>query len=209
MDSQILFLLFIIAFAILSGIGKKRQQAERQRQQPPTDEGEDGAPTRSRERAQAAERETAEAARRERVRTSPWERPEAPARKRAEDAPRARRTEQSSEELIPGDIWEEILGVARGGKPPPKPAGQPLPSRTPPPPEAREEEEPPRKATRPEPVPKWAPRPAAPAPLQPVLPTPRPPRRIREELFAAKSPRALRKAVVLREVLGPPAALKD
>ena len=207
MDSGILFLLIFFVFAILQGIGQKRKQAGGLGQPPPTGTGEDGAPGQGGERSQAASRERAEAGRRERVQVAPRERLEPVWRERVQVTPRPKQQpERSSEGLIPGEIWEEILGLAGGGPAPPKPVEEPVPSRTPPA-ESREG------AVRRKPSSASVLRKAAP-PVTPVKSElaeddSRFRKSVREGLFGDGSTRELRKAMVLKEVLGPPLALRE
>jgi hypothetical protein len=218
MDREILFLLIFFVFAVLQGIGPKRKQDGKQRGQPPTGTGEGGAPGQGRERSQAASRERVEDARRDRVQTAPRsregfpaasrERPEAAARERAGAASRPEQQPvRSSEGLIPGDIWEEIMGLARGGTAPAKPADEPAPSRKSPP-ESREgavarKPSPASVLRRPSP-------PVAPVPSEPASAViSRSRKSVRTELFGGDSARDLRKAIVMKEVLGPPVSLKE
>ena len=209
MDSSILFLLIFFIFAILQGIGQKRRQVGDQGQPPPTGTGEDGAPGQGGERSQAASRERAEATRRERVRVAPRERAEATRRERVQPAPQpTQQRERSSEGLIPGDIWEEILGLARGETPRPKPPVEPVPPSPPLPAESREGAVP-RKPSAASILRRAAP-PVAPVPSEAASAVAAQTRRgVRAGLFGDGSARELRKAVVLKEVLGPPVALKE
>jgi hypothetical protein len=239
MSTELLFLLIFFIFAVLQGIGQKRRQAERQEQPTPSDAGEGDAPTGGRERASPTPWERSRVERPDRTAAPPRERGRPPLRERAPapayerpgGTPQPREGATSSEGLVPKDIWEEIMGLARGELEPPKPPRRPEPSRTPPPPEepAWEEVAPRRVAT---PDPSRQPSAAVPVPkpsAAAVLPvSKRPPRRtltplldesavsgpqgrsrVREDLFGDGSPRELRKAIVLREVLGPPLALRE
>lgn len=152
--------------------------------------------------------------------------------------------DETSEGLIPSDVWEEILGLARGepekAKTPSKPAdelgsaesdrvGRPEPR----PREERPQPEP--RAVRPEPRPR-EPRPEPkPREPRPAVAATHPPRQalretapafgstgqedgigqekgkrgLREEIFGGVSSQHLRRAIVLKEVLGPPVTLRD
>lgn len=161
--------------------------------------------------------------------------------------------QDSSEGMIPTDIWEEILGMARG-KPPraepkgPSPAevdqvpesgGRPVPEEEAPreipsrprtgvrePREERPSEAVARREVRPSPSPRPVPAShTADAALHVSDPSDfrsrlglsatapglegASQRRLREELFGGTSPKELRKAIVLKEVLGAPLALRD
>jgi cell division protein FtsN len=239
MSTEILFLLIFFIFAVLQGIGQKRRQAERQGQLPPTGEGEGDAPTGDRERIspRPRERPRVEPSQRTPTRSRETDRPPlrerapAPAYERPGGTQQPREGATSSEGLVPKDIWEEIMGLARGELETPKPPRQPEPSRTPPPPkEPAWEEVAPRRVATPAP----SPRPSAAAPttkppaaaaastpkrpprrpLSPVfeegaVSVPRERSRVREELFGDGSPEELRRAIVLREVLGPPLAFRE
>jgi hypothetical protein len=209
MDSSILFLLIFFIFAILQGIGQKRRQVD-QGQPPPTGTAEDDVPGQGGEMVRSPPRERAEAARRERVQVSPRERAEATRRERVQPAPQpTQQRERSSEGLIPGDIWEEILGLARGETMPrPKPPAAPVPPSPPPPAESREGAVP-RKPSAASILRRAAP-PVAPVPSEAASAVAAQTRRgVRAGLFGDGSARELRKAVVLKEVLGPPVALKE
>lgn len=246
MDSEILFLLIFFVFAVLQSIGQKRKQAGRQGGQPPAGEEEGSATSQGletsqgRERAQAASRERSEAVRGERAEAERRERVQVTPQRGSGAPPRTKGPERTSEGLIPGDIWEEILGLARGEAAPPTAPGERPPS-SPPPPPAREEAEPrwPAKprgegpARRPAPqraegrtrwtpvsvaaepsVPPRAleemvPRRVRPAPVPSEQPDSRPGKSVRAGLFGDGSARDLQKAVVLKEVLGPPVALRE
>ena len=150
-------------------------------------------------------------------------------------APRDRdRDEEPSETMIPADIWEEIAGLARGQReeeaepvelaPAPRraPEPKPVPTRrhTPAP---RPRYEPKLPVTR-------VPTPRDPHPMQQVRPqfgmdpserTPsrldwrpevrdnRNAKRVRAMLSGREGADALKQAVILREVLGPPLAMRD
>ncbi len=122
----------------------------------------------------------------------------------------------SSEDLIPHEIWGEIAELA-GGRRSAEPAPEPAP--TPEPPAAWES----RLPTRPTPaVPEESPAPDRSRKLAAQLgedATPAPGLQLEgaegegtgrlEWLFGGKDPEALRKAILLREVLGPPLALRE
>ncbi len=215
---ELIFVLIFIAFSVLEGIGRKRN-AQRKRGQ-----------------VQKPSPGSAQGGRREGI--PPAKEPKASG---------------SSEDLIPQDIWEEILGLARGtssrtptskaeGREDTDMGGRPLP-----PSEAETLEEiPPFEARTLEPV---EPRPEVDRGLPDPAGTPAgsgergerrpsrqmarkkpalaateigtgpgmkaPPRRkargnrIRQGLFGDGSPEDLRKAVILREVLGKPVGMRD
>jgi len=206
MDSGILFLLIFFVFAILQGIGQKRKQAGGLGQPPPTGTREDGAPGQGGERSQAASRERAEAGRRERVQVASRERAEAGRRERVQVTPRPKQPERSSEGLIPGEIWEEILGLAGGGPVPPKPVEEPVSSRTPP---AKSREGAVRRKPSSASVLRKAAPPVTPVKSELAEDDSRFRKSVREGLFGDGSTRELRKAMVLKEVLGPPLALRE
>ncbi len=130
--------------------------------------------------------------------------------------------EETSEGMIPSNVWAEILGLARGDAPKPKeqiptpeedsPVLADAPEREP---------RPERRETRTAPVSH-----GADADLHPTQPSKyesrlagrgipesveKPVGRsgIKTRLFGSGSPRDLRKAVVLQEVLGPPVSMKE
>ena len=136
--------------------------------------------------------------------------------------------EETSEGMIPSDVWAEILGLARGDAPEPK---EQIPT-----PEEdslvladvpEREPRPERRETRPAPVSREFPvSHGADAVLHPTQPSryesrlavrgipesaEKPVGRsgIKTGLFGSGSPRELRKAVVLQEVLGPPVSMKE
>jgi hypothetical protein len=143
--------------------------------------------------------------------------------------------EDSSEGMIPADVWEEILGLARGQPASTKPKGRPAPT---------EAEEPERLETREVaqvPMETVEAREVRPAPKARVFPESHGARaalhtapaedfesrlgvekasaleaeegeerpRVRVELFGDGSKEELRKAVVLTEVLGPPLSVRE
>lgn len=140
----------------------------------------------------------------------------------------------SSEGLIPADIWEEITAMARGEAPPrrarpmPTPAPPPVPPRERPAPAQRRERLAPPRPPRPAPVPRPAPT-AAPHRLHATHPTlGRPVHerltrldtpadhwvRVDPDVAAARGmvrggPSALRRAIILSEVLGPPVSMRE
>jgi len=145
--------------------------------------------------------------------------------------PQARPESQGSEGMVPADVWEEILALARGGGPPqaPRPAQRPAPPAPPrppapgpraPTPRARRPTVPPSKAKpageRAEPVhPVHLTHPKMGTPVKDRLTAPAAPpsrsvsRDARAALDAISAGHAsLRRAVLLAEVLGPPAALR-
>lgn len=144
--------------------------------------------------------------------------------------PGGRRAREGSEGMVPDDVWEEILALARGGGPrraprPGQPRVPPAPPRAPVP-APRRPAPPARRPVR-APLPKTPP--SVPEPVHPVhlthpkMGTPMkgrlthldeaaaPP--VRRDVRAALrivsgGPASLRKAVLLSEILGPPAALR-
>lgn len=137
--------------------------------------------------------------------------------------------EASSEGMIPSDVWEEILGLARGKPPAPKPESVPRaesPSELP-----SAEEEAPRRPLpergRPEPKARAIPASHRAGAVHhrtavtdvesrlgvvasPVQGTGREPGDgVRQELFGSGSVEELRKAIILKEVLGKPLALRE
>lgn len=144
---------------------------------------------------------------------------------------RATREEESSAGMIPADIWEEIAGIAQGRReeekkpvelaPAPAPRPAPTTQRHTPAPKPRYEPKPP--VTR-------LPTHRGPHPVQQVRPefgmdpserTPsrldwrpevrdnRNAERVRAMLSGSEGTDALKQAVILREVLGPPLAMRD
>jgi hypothetical protein len=243
---DIFFILVFVAIAVIQGIGQKRRQEAKKRQQ-----GQTGAPPRP------PPRPGAEAG------AGPGSEPI-----RAERSGSARKPE-SSEGLIPSEVWEEILGLARGGPLPPKRppaspkseappeevtgrglaevpqprAGRPDATRTAPTPRPREISDRDR-SERPRGIPERdrTPRPRSPemirspAEIRPVRAQESRPSRApvpaaiasgevgtagevgesaapqgegRSPLFGDGSVEELRKAIILKEVLGPPLSLRD
>lgn len=226
--SGLFIVLLFIAFTVLEGIGRKRRgqqkgepgeaQVPRPREQPPS-------PRQSRIPTESASSQGGP------PRTDPGTMTRVP---RPQRAPGAGPREQgrSSEGLIPKDIWEEILGLARGE--PPKPgSGQTGPDRPPRPPRREGEtleEIPPFEARSLEPLEVEEHRPSSAlrvreattaAPEKVAAPTVarmgrQPPRRraqggrrLKGDLLGNGSPEELRKAIILTEVLGPPLALRE
>ena len=217
MNEGLIFWLIVFAIAILQGIGQKRKQSGKG--------GEGGRKAGRPSPAGSGDRETDSV---EDLST----RSGSPAtRSVPTTAQREGRGEESSEGMLPAEVWEEIMGLARGEdrkdaeeEPSPvssyeegaEPAASPVP------------------APDPEPAPSPEPRTlrrteigggtregesvesrrreAAPVPA-PVAVIPRPGRplrgsSVRRDLFGSGSPEELRKAIVLREVLGPPVAYR-
>jgi hypothetical protein len=215
-DEGLLFWLIIIAVAVLQGIGQKKkkpgQPGPKQPQGPP---GPSPIPPAERKRVTASSRPTPSSA--------------GGGRQGIEEA-------GSSESMIPSEIWEEILGLARGE---PRRA-EPAP---PPPPETETPwalEERPRKgrpaaavARRRDPavVPEERSFPTShgadgalhatrPADFKARLALSRTstpeaeeeeakPPELRTVLFGSGSSKELRRAIILKEVLGPPMALRE
>ncbi len=200
---QIFIILIFIAVSVLEGVGRKRKA------------GQQGKPRPGPTRAQGPRRPA----------------PPMEVARRTGAPPEVERgvPEKSSEGLVPEAVWEEILGLARGTPmerpvPPPAPAAPPVPL----PPEPRqsraEREESQRQAETLEVIPEFearsleAPAPRAVKPVARPLgraaaaatgaPRPRSPG-LRGDLFGSGSPEELRKAIILKEVLGPPLALRD
>lgn len=137
----------------------------------------------------------------------------------------ARRAPEGSEGMVPADVWEEILALARGGGPrrapvPPAPPRAPVPAPARKPPTARRpvRAAPKRPPSAPEPVhPVHLTHPKMGTPMkgrlsrldeEAVVPPP-----ARRGVHAALrvvsgGPASLRQAVLLSEILGPPAALR-
>jgi len=215
---ELLPFLVLIAIGVMNAIGQKKKKEQRMGRKP-------DAPPRPSRRESRLPGEPPDA-----TRTPPLDRP------RAE----ADGEEDSSEGMIPADVWEEILGLARGRPVATKPT-DPKPMEAEglegleefePPEERIEEREsrpPPRpRETRPEPAARsFPPSHGAQAALHTgptgdfesrlkVKEAPavkveeedeRP--RVRVELFGDGSTEELRKAVVLKEVLGPPLGLRE
>jgi hypothetical protein len=232
-DEGLIFWLIIFAVAILQGIGQRKKKPGQRPGQPggrrvprqSSPDSRDGAVTRA-----------------DRTATS------SPRRQAGGGA-------EGSEGLIPADVWEEILGLARGQPPgkrqgPPEPeeraaeevegieegrsyddealepsatpAPRPRPAPSPRPAPAPSPRPTPAPSARPGPSPGRTPSSARTAPLRPgpvsepvASPIFRPglatggDSELRDELFGSGAPEDLRKAIILREVLGPPLALKE
>jgi hypothetical protein len=220
--------LIIFAVAVLQGIGqRKKKSGQKPGQQP----GLGGRPAPGTSRGRAAETH------------------DKPVSTRAPGATSASSTSQdlgeaggSSEGIIPADVWEEILGLARGKTPAgkPEPAYEPDPASLPEP------------VYEPDPAPAFEPEPAVEVESVPeadvrsrrrreedrdrrrqgvvkqpiaarevgsgrgvAAASPAPSVRksvegggVREDLFGGGSLEELRKAIVLKEVLGPPLSLR-
>lgn len=198
-DGGVFFWLILLAVAVLQGIGQKKKKQ--------------GQPGR-----------TPTGSQKPRVARPPGQKEGSASPETATLEPipgSGRGPEASSKEMIPAEVWAEILGLARGERPR---AESPAPAPTPPVrkqvptglPEPRPEETGPREAEPAEAV--------APVPLEGALKfesrlaATHPPIQtvgggregaVRSGLFGTGSPAELRKAVILKEVLGPPAGLKE
>jgi len=198
------FWLIIIAVAVLQGIGKKKRKAGQLGQKPL---GSPGPRTDS-----PGEEEPITAS------SPPTMASPRPGQDPAGKSP--------SEGLVPADVWAEILGLARGETPRAEPeAPVPVPVEEAPVEWAKEER--PREEGRPPPVVRSFPTShGADAVLHQTEPedyesrlavsrTPVPGweqeegRGVRAGLFGSGSPRELRKAIILKEVLGPPLSLRE
>jgi len=143
---------------------------------------------------------------------------------------------RASEGLVPKEIWEEILGLARGEPPKPRPV-EPGPGSAPSPRPPRQEAEtleeiPPFEARSLEPLEVDRDRPSSREERRPALRESSSPQRtgalaasggkaplsarkgrggvkLKEDLFGDGSPEDLRKAIILTEVLGPPLGLRE
>jgi hypothetical protein len=203
--------LIVFAVAVLQGIGqRKKKSGQRPGQKPGMGKGPVPGTPRRRPVQSRGEPVSEPATSTTRASSSP----------REEAGP-----DPSSEGLIPADVWEEILGLARGKPPEPKP--EPVPS-----PEEdlssgwEELEEEPRE-TRPKPVSRELPpshragavlhqtavsdvesRLGVPASAVPAAGASEE-GRVRQDLFGSGSPEELRKAIILKEVLGPPLSLRE
>jgi hypothetical protein len=189
-DSSFIFWIIIFAVAVLQGIGQKKKKP-----------GQKGGRVPGASRPKGAPR---------------------PVASTAGDG------EETSEGMIPSNVWAEILGLARGDAPKPKeqistPEEDSLVLADAPEREPRPE----RRETRPAPVSREFPvSHGADAVLHPTKPSKyesrlagrgipesveKPVGRsgIKTRLFGSGSPRDLRKAVVLQEVLGPPVSMKE
>ncbi len=226
-----LFILVFLAIAVVQGIGQKRRKDAKKRNQPmgaPTGPS-TGLPQR------ASQRASQQSSQRPSQRHSTQPRPE------PEDLPVPSGAAEAggSEGLIPSDVWQEILGLARGttqtpeSRPAPTDAGrghQEQPSTieathgvedfTPesPSPEPPVRDRQPRPSSREfirQPSPAALKRKEAAASSAGATRTPALGERGREgqgaraQLFGSGSVEELRKAIILQEVLGPPLALRD
>jgi len=130
-------------------------------------------------------------------------------------------TPTSSEELLPADLWEEIRRLAQGRAPAqpvpaPRPRRQPPATRSPDPAPRRSKQRPPATAASAEhPVHRAHAKMGRPlAERRTPLDRPRQGRhpsadvQAVREMLCAGGPSALRRAVILEEVLGPPAAMR-
>jgi hypothetical protein len=201
--TELIFVFIFIVFSILEGVGRKKK-AERGRVS-----GEVQVP----QRRSGKTRETGDLP------------PEVEVEEITPSTAEKTSEPDSSEGMIPEDVWAEILGLARGSPPEPKPTpkvetaseeredtswdsyrateeasevvvkSRPLPV-------AREE----RAITPADPARRTA---TAKRPLSPQGELPKGPRHlVRKELFGDGSAEELRKAVILTEVLGPPVGMR-
>jgi len=215
-DEGLVFWLIIVAVAVLQGIGRKKRKAGQPGQKPPSLPQTRSAPPQAQERVTASSRPT-------QVSSRPEE----------DDG-----GDESSEGMIPQDVWAEILGLARGDPRRDEPEASPQPEA--PLPESGEDrsrEESPReerpaasvlhRETRASPAPRPFPtshganaalHQTRPENFESRLALPRPPppesqrggaRDVRAGLFGDGSPRELRKAIILKEVLGAPLGLRE
>ncbi|NNM05114.1 MAG: hypothetical protein HKO65_08435 [Gemmatimonadetes bacterium] len=220
-DGGLFFWLIIFAVAVLQGIGQRKKKSG-QKPGPLAGQGGPGSP-----RPRPAQR-----------------RPESPSEASTlatAQKPRQGGTDKSSEGMIPSEVWEEILGLAQGKPPKPKPSPPVLRDEDPGP--ARSEEpQPPRErpSSERERAPMVARRETRPAPREREFPKSHgagaalhetepsdvasrlpvaagPEERAggekaaspRSRLFGDGSPEELRKAIILKEVLGSPLALRE
>jgi len=188
--------LIIVAVAVLQGIGRKKKKAGQPGQKPP------GLPRPRPGQARAQERVTASA------------RPSMAAPHQGQDDGEEQSSGESSEGVMPGDVWAEILGLARGEPRRAEPSPPP-PSEVEPVPAPREEtswdfptshgaEAVLHESKRSDFESRLA-----------ITRTPTPDlkagggRGVRAGLFGSGSPEELRKAVILKEVLGLPLSLRE
>jgi hypothetical protein len=229
--SGLFVLLLFIAFSVLEGVGRKRKSQQKgpsgeAAARRPTDSSSSGpAPIPSRSPSRPGDSRRPGASTRGGVATA-----QMPA-----GAGRGGQG-RGSEGLVPKEIWEEILGLARGEPPRPTTA-EPGPSPRPPRPEAETLEEiPPFEARSLEPLEvdrdrpppseqgREQDRPAQSGSGYSKALTPREPsspqragtlaasgggRKLKGDLLGDGSPEDLRKAIILTEVLGPPMALRE
>ena len=232
MEDGLFLWLIIFAVAILQGIGqRKKKQGQKPGQKPGSRSG--PVPESSRRRPPRTRSEP------DQTRGDPLsDAPSGTTLASSSDQGRGK-ADPSSEGMIPADVWEEILGLARGKPPTPKPGPTPEP-------EPGFEPEPafePRQRHEAEPVPEaeaisetgessWLAYEAnlggrrpqvdrqpmaarelgsnrgVAAPIQGVLKAGEG-GGVREDLFGSGSPEELRKAIILKEVLGLPLALRE
>lgn len=115
---EIIFVLLFIAFSVLEGMGRRRKARERKAPGAPPGPSPEEPGTRQEERPAPPPAEATASRREVPGRREPPARREVPAGGRPEaQRPRG----QGSEGMIPKEIWEEILGLARGEPPRPKP----------------------------------------------------------------------------------------
>jgi len=225
-DEGLFFWLIIIAVVVLQGIGRKKRKAGQPGQEPPGSPGPRTAPPGDQEgvtASTASSRPTVASPR-------PTMDSPRPGQEVAEEAS----SEESSEGMVPADVWAEILGLARGETQRAEPEAPP-PAEAAPVPWAREE-----RPREDRPAAAVALREGPPPPVVRSFPTshgadavlhqtktgdfesrlavsrtPTPElepgggRGVRAGLFGSGSPRELRKAIILKEVLGPPLSLRE
>lgn len=207
MDSGfVLIILIFVIISILEGVTKKRRQRARQQQGAPPDRSD----------AESSDRTVA----------GPEARPRPSDRERPDDRPAPQAQEPArAEDMIPDDLWEILTGEKRPPREAPSPESEEEPEDQP---EFEVEPEP---VYVPEPAPAPSPKPARPQPVSrerrapdPAvavgrrrtikpgqlevldLPVARPRRRIDLGLEGRDE---LRRAIVLREILGPPRGLEQ
>lgn len=204
MEDGLFFWLVIMAVAVLQGIGARKKKAGQQGQKPGMPGQKPGMPGQKpgmpRQKPPAS-----------------GQRPRSPAASRpaTADIPQGGGAETggSSEGMIPSDVWAEILGLARGGPPVTEPEAEPEVERVPEPALAP--------APRPFPTSHGASavlHETKPAAFESRLAVSRSPesgsgakkkRGVRAGLFGTGSPKELRKAIILQEVLGPPVGMRE
>lgn len=198
--TELIFVLIFIVFSVLEGVGRKKK-AQR-KGLPGTVPGPQRRSSRNRE---VVTRE-----------------PEVSRAEPAEVSPPVPTEETGgSEDLIPSQVWEEILGLARGTRPEPEKAETPAEEAAPEPVEPKVLHPAPdrsRPADLPSPrrgeprtvtaVPSAAQRRPVPALVEPESPGPRR-SDVMHRLFGSGSKEDLRKAIILREVLGPPVGMRE
>ncbi|MFH1762680.1 MAG: hypothetical protein ABIF09_00685 [Gemmatimonadota bacterium] len=196
MDEGLFFWLIIIAVAVLQGIGRKKKKPGQPGQKPPGPTAPRPGQPRDHGRVTASSRP-----------------PMAPPRPGQDEE-----ASGSSEGMIPGDVWAEILGLARGetrqDDPEIPPSSEERPAAS-----AARREEPPPLEERPFPKSHGAdavPHQSKPADFRSRIAASSTPlevergdtRDIRTMLFGSGSPAELRKAFILKEVLDPPPSLR-